>query len=220
MAYSDIELDKTGFPMVWIDEIDAYIHWLPVTKVQFEYFLCDFPSPQFNESWYDDILVLNQRVSPKRAKENNYWQLLLTGIRPDEVQLFAEWCGDDYEIPTLDEWNQAYRSLKTMPSVENIFADIQLRERPRTMLMNVDKIIKRIYSRARRQCSQAEQMLMRYGVMEWVRCEYRGQEWGGMGQTSSGFQSMMRTPERGTPEIPRRALENRLHYYGFRLLRR
>ncbi len=31
--------DPLGFPMVWIEEIGAFMHWLPVTKVQFEKFI-------------------------------------------------------------------------------------------------------------------------------------------------------------------------------------
>jgi hypothetical protein len=54
--------------------------------------------------------------------------------------------------------------------------------------------------------------------MEWVEVANRAYNWGGMGQTDSGFQSMIRTPDNGTPEIPRDVKEIRLRYYGFRLI--
>lgn len=215
----DIKLDKTGFPMIWLDEIDAYIHWLPVSKVQFEHFLCDSPGVPFDEEWYDQVLQLNERITPKRARKNNYWQLFLSGIKPNEVEWVVEWFGDEYEIPSLDEWNQAYRSLKAMPSVDHLFQNTKLNERARTILTKIDEITKAIYRRRQRR-TIADQMLMRLGVMEWVRCQYRGREWGGMGQTPSGFHSMIRTPDSGTPETVRDPLGIRLGYYGFRLLRR
>jgi len=40
MSPFTFEFDKTGFPMVRVDEVNAYVHWLPVTKIQFETFYC------------------------------------------------------------------------------------------------------------------------------------------------------------------------------------
>lgn len=212
--------DKTGFPMIWVNEIGAYVHWLPVTKVQFEYFLCDTPGAQFDEQWYNVILGLNGRVTPRRATRNDYWQLFLTGVLPSEAGRFAEWCGDDYRLPTLEEWNRMFRAGKALPSIDDLFLGEGLNERARTIVTKLDEITKGIYRSNMRQRSLADQMLMRLGVMEWVNYENRGQRWGGMGQTDSNFQSMMRTPDAGTPEMPKEPEQHRLKYYGFRLLRR
>jgi hypothetical protein len=219
MATLNFEFDKTGFPMVWVAEIGAYIHWLPVTKVQFEYFLCDAPGAQFDEGWYNVILGLNDRISPRRATRTNYWQLFLTGILPSEAERFAEWCGDSYRILTLDEWKRVYRGLKAMSAVDALILDPKINERTRTIVTKLDEITKAIARATGRPRTLADQMLMRLGVMEWVHYEYRGQRWGGMGQTDSNFQPMMRTPDAETPEMPKEPEQHRLRYYGFRLLR-
>jgi hypothetical protein len=215
-----IQLDKTGFPMLWVDEIEAYVNWLPVTKVQFEYFLCDSPGQPFDESWYEQILDLNPRVSPQKVTRRNYWQLLLSGILPDEAEKFAEWCGEGYRVPTLDEWNKIYKSLKGQKAYENLFSEAELKPRIRAVLERIDTIMKELLSRSNKTYTLVDQMLMRYGVMEWVETDNRRSGWGGMGQTDAGLQSMIQTPESGSPEIPRQPTSSRLNYYGFRLIQK
>jgi hypothetical protein len=221
MALLNFVSDKTGFPMIWAGEIGAYIHWLPVTKVQFEYFLCDAPGAQFDEQWYNSILGLNERVTPKRAARSNYWQLFLTGILPSEAVRFAEWCGDEYRLPTPEEWKRAYQAFQSISAMDPLVSDPGLNERTRTIVIKLDEISKGIARSAinARPRTLTDQMLMRFGVMEWVQYEQHGQRWGGMGQTDSSFQSVMRKPD-ADPETPREPEQHRLRQYGFRLLRR
>jgi hypothetical protein len=210
---------KTGFPMVWVEDIRAYIHWLPVTKVQIEYFLCDTPvNKDYNESWYNELIDLNGRVSPKQAKKKDYWQLFLTGIKPEEAQYFAEWCGEGYRLPTVEEWNKTYRIFKDMAAVETLPSQFHLTGRASAIVEKINEIgIERFRNNPAGRMI-VDQMVMRYGVMEWVEVAKSTYNWGGMGQTDAGFQSMIRTPENGTPEIPRDVKEIRLRYYGFRLI--
>ena len=44
--------DRTGFPMVWIEPIEAWMHVLPFTKIQLEYFLVDTNKTHFDHKWY------------------------------------------------------------------------------------------------------------------------------------------------------------------------
>ena len=220
MSTIKFEFDKAGFPMVWVDAIETYVHWLPVTKIQFETFIADQPSPQFDERWYLDILELNPRISPKSVRPNNYWQLFITGINPVEAQAYAEWCGEAYKLPTLAEWNQIYQSLNALPTVEAPFIDLEIKDITRTVLEKLEEVGKMLYRERESERTQSIQMLMRWGVVEWVQTELRDREWGGMGQSNSGLHSIMRPPEQGQPELPRNPQSDRLDYYGFRLLRR
>ena len=53
------EIDPTGFPLVWVEAIGAWMHWLPVSKLQFERFLRQAPDYPFQPAWYDHLLALN-----------------------------------------------------------------------------------------------------------------------------------------------------------------
>ncbi|MCP4124894.1 MAG: hypothetical protein GY751_24395 [Bacteroidetes bacterium] len=214
--------DASGFPMVWIDDIEAYIHWLPVTKIQFEYFLCAAPDTRFDASWYDEVLSLNPRISPSEIKASNYWNTLLTGIMPSEVQRFARWCGDGYMIPTLKDWFEAYQFLKTLPPESPDIIDKmgELNERVKAVLTHLDSASGKAIQETGYERTLADQMLMRMGAMEWVECPDQRFEWGGMGQTHPSFYGSLFTPDHGQPSRPNNPEENRLHSYGFRLIRR
>lgn len=212
-----IILDKTGFPMMWVDNLDAYVHCLPVTKIQFEYFLCDAPSSDFTEEWYDTVLTLNPRVSPRSVNRSNYWRLFLTGIKPSEIETYAEWCGEEYELLNASDWKSLFQGFIQKPVKPDLYTGLTLGNRQATLLKKLSTAIQDL---CHDQVTQADQLLYRYGVMEWVRCSNFGQEWGGLGQTVAGFQSSMRTADMDSPEVPRNPHGNRMHYYGFRLLKR
>lgn len=221
MAEITFKLDKSGFPMVWIDTIEAYMHWLPVTKVQFEDFLCDAPDRHFDAEWYDEVLFLNPRISPNAIRANNYWQALLTGIKPGEIQDFARWCGNGFTIPTLKEWFDAYQLLKTLPpeSSDVIKKMGKLRDRVKTVLARIDSASGKTILETSNDRTLADQMLMRMGVMEWVECPDNPRiRWGGMGQTNRNFHGSLFTPDHGQPNIPTNPGTDRLYHYGFRLI--
>ncbi len=218
---SDILDDATGFPMLRVDAIDAHIHWLPVTKIQFEYFLCDRPSSQFDQDWYSGILHLNARVSPQQITRKNYWETFITGIRPDEARAFADWCGEqdgaEYSLPTGPEWFKAYQTLKSEAArtITQINTEKQ-RERTRKLLAKIDNAVR---ERPKDTLSLADQMLMRDGVMEWVATETDKRPWAAFGQPNKTFFANLYTPDTGQPQIPN-DYEQRLRSHGFRLLRR
>ncbi len=61
----EIILDKSRFPLVKIEPISIYIHVLPITKVQFEQFICD-PNAIVDASFYEEKIVkLNPRTLSK-----------------------------------------------------------------------------------------------------------------------------------------------------------
>ena len=222
MTELKFELDRTGFPMVWVDAINAYVHWIPVTKLQFEYFLCAEPQRHFDASWYDEIRFLNRRVAPNEIRVNNYWNAFLSGITPSEVQRFARWCGDEYTMPTLNDWFTAYKALRALPPEPPSVIDSMgnLRERVQTVLTRLNSASTRALKESGYERTLADQMLMRMGVMEWVECPGQHFQWRGMGQTFPSFYGSLFTPDHGRPSIPNNPETERLHAYGFRLIRR
>jgi hypothetical protein len=223
MSPQMFELDPAGFPMMWVQEIEAYVHWMPVTKIQFEYFVCAAPDSRFDARWYEEALDLNPRTTATDLRSGNYWNAFLTGITPSEAQRFASWCGGS-SIPSLDEWFSAYRALKAKPPLSNLDAAMEslgLRDRTRSLLRRLESVgssVTKEYGGYER--TLADQMLMRLGVMEWVECSSRRSPWGGMGQTHTAFHGSLQTPDHGQPMIPIDPEANRLGYFGLRLVRR
>jgi hypothetical protein len=209
--------DRAGFPMIWIPVINAYIHWLPVTKIQFEEFICELVSPQFDERMYvEEVLQLNPRVSPKNVRINNYWQLFLSGIKPEEARSYAKWCGPEYRLPSQDQWNQCYAYLNSQPVEFEPFDEKDFKELPWRVVGCLDGIRKsRSFGQGMAQ-SLAQQMFMRFGVMEWVVTS--NQEWGGLGQSPPEFKSISIDFDHGRPVTPADPGTIRQMNYGFRLI--
>ena len=57
-----ISHDRTGFPMIWIEPIEAWLHVLPFTKIQLEYFLVDTNETNFDHKWYKNRLNENLSI--------------------------------------------------------------------------------------------------------------------------------------------------------------
>ena len=210
-------LDPTGFPMVWIEVIQAYMHWLPVTKIQFEYFLCSVPDSQFDAKWYDDLLQRNPRVSPKNINPKTLPQAFLTAILPTEVQRFVRWLGDGYAIPTRTEWFESYKSLRGQSplAISELTESPELMPRTKTLIQKIEMVSCGPQSRPNSQRDRVYQMLMRQGVMEWVECPDDRLKWGGFGEPVSGG---LVTPDSGNPQFPHNPDGARLRDYGFRLI--
>lgn len=213
-------LDPTGFPMLWVEAIRAYMHWTPVTKIQFEYFLCAVPDSHFDASWYDEVLTLNPRVTPAAMRASNYWNALLSGIKPSEAQRFVRWYGEGYMLPTLDDWFAAYNMLKALPPEPATVIDEMgnLRDRARQLLTRMETASRAALAEVGYDRTLADQMLMRMGVLEWVEYRHREHEWGGMGETYPRFHGLLFRPDDGKPSTPNNPEADRLKHYGFRLI--
>jgi hypothetical protein len=213
--------DPTGFPMAWVEAIGAYVHWLPVTKVQFESFLRQIPDSRFDAVWHDHLLALNPRVAPARIRPENYRNALLTGVVPSEAQRFAAWLGEGFAIPTLEQWLQAHSSLAAQPAGRGVPPALnrKLEEPVRTLLLRIESALAASYARPRRRRTLADQMLLRGGVLEWVEKTGAAARWVGIGEPQGLARGTRVSPERG-PVAPDRPQVFRSYLFGFRLIRR
>jgi hypothetical protein len=218
-----IELDRAGFPSIFVESIGAFMHWLPVTKIQMEYFMSSTSEALYNDSWYRDVLGYNPRVSPSNINGSNYWEAFITGILPRDARNYARWARESYNLPTAQEWFDAYQYLLDIPAspehIEQILDTPRLNARVKTLLQNVEESAQQAEFQLDGRRSLADQMLMRLGVMEFVYRDAQRNTFGGYGQTHSNFFPQMEIPRRDAPQQlanPREGAQ--MKQYGFRLI--
>jgi len=218
-ALPEIVYDRIGFPMIWIEEIRCHVHWLPVTKIQIEHFLCDVSDIAFDANWYNRILELNPRVSPREINERTYLRAFAAGLNPTEAERFARWCGEDYSLPTATQWFTIYRVLRDLEMPPPDWSGVTV-PRILTLLNRVHEAWNRVSRSRNLPDTRAGHMLMRLGFLEWVEDTATGQRWGGAGLPHPDLHSVLTNPDHGTPTRPLHPETSRLADYGFRLVRR
>jgi hypothetical protein len=105
-----IYVDKTGFPLLEVDEAGSFNLW-PIAKLQFERFI--YETNQYGDSWYETVLLLNPRVSYRHLDRNNYERFFISGVLPDEALNFSKWFGEGFDLPTIKEWRMLNNLLKS-----------------------------------------------------------------------------------------------------------
>lgn len=220
MEIDPIRYDPVGFPMIWVPDIRVFVHCLPVTKMQFEQFLCDARDGHFGARWYDEALQLNPRTTARRIWKGNYWNAFLTGILPAEAERFAAWCGDGYRLLEAGEWQSFFRAMKLreVPGLEDLGIFGELDSRRRQLFESIEKSIEDVCATAGEECHLDARMLLRLGVMEWVSVTGKeNHRWGGLGEPHPSFCGNLFAPENGEPILLREAESRRLASFGFRL---
>jgi hypothetical protein len=211
MQFDDIILDPAGFPMVKVGVL--YIHWLPVTKIQIEYFLCSITDTSYDESWYDLLLDQNPRISPGDARAENYHKLFATGVILRDMKRYITWCGRGFDLPNEDEWKKVFDVLSNQSSIESDFEQLVAHakgERAQLLIRKLNQIVT-----GNRKL--ADQMFMRNGVMEHVHTG--AGSYGLMGQAAPGLVGNLSSPSLERALVTRN--ENaRLKHIGFRLVKR
>lgn len=224
----EITLDRAGFPMIFIEPLSSYIHWLPITKIQIECFLCSTNETTFDDSWYRNVLGFNDRVSPGKIGQNNYWQAIATGIQPRDLKRFAVWCSQStssFDILTADEWFTVYEYTRLVQEdkahIDQIVKQDQLTQRAKMLIENIEFSTSQATFELDGPRTMAEQMLMRLGVMEYVYLTEQRNTYGGYGQTNSNFFGSFVTPTKGFPQTLNNPSEGAaMRHYGFRLIKR
>lgn len=220
LAPTDVTSDPTGFPMVWFKQLGAFVHWLPVTKIQFERFLCAAPDAYFDAAWYGTVLSLNPRVTPREISPDNYWQALMTAVRPAEAQRYASWCGDGFRLLSEEEWMVLYRALRARPAIDLAASRLlDCREvRTRDLLERMNVASHQAAARMHDTPGLASQMLLRYGAMEWVRSATSPSGWSAKGEPFPDFCGNLEAVEDPAAMLATELDSQRLPAAGFRLL--
>jgi hypothetical protein len=211
----EIMLDRTYYPMLWIENIKAYMHLLPITKVQFERYLAD-PNFVNNASFYNDMLLENPRISPQQITQENYWQVIITGVPPTEALRFATWLGTEFDLPTAEEWARASIYLQAV-SLEHISLILEKSYETNPLFtLTFNRLRSNLLNK-----TTIDTLLMNNGVMEWVKTGKRDKPWGGLGQPNRHLQVLFSPPSYKSPLIPYDySNPSNIHYFGFRLLYR
>ena len=199
-----LTFDRAGFPMVELPELKAWIHLLPLAKVQFEPFLAE--PGTFDDAWYATLLELNPRTAGRAFDAETRERLFLTGLLPAEVSAFAAWLGSGFAIPTINEWrvvDRAFARMEASPFLGAWSVNSPARE-----------AVERLYE-LERPATLRELSLMRRGVVEWV-CD--GPDFAGLGAPRPGFFGNLWDPQSDLvrPVDPTR----RIPFFGARLIYR
>lgn len=199
-----ISFDRTGFPLVAMEGLGIEVHLLPVTKWQFEQFLAEMPEYQ---PAYDAMLKANPAVSPEEFGDKEREQLFMTGILPPEIDAFAHWLGEGYELPTFKEWQGIYRALsrKYVPS-HNLASEV-LEGIPQTIVSQLIKHLDPSW--------MVELALMKSGLVEWV---YQEEKLVGLGAPRPTFHPNLWHPLHNVVQLINDT--ERVPYFGFRLVQR
>jgi hypothetical protein len=201
-------VDPTGYPLVFVEPLDAYVQLFPITKPQFEKFLASGRQREFGDEWYEGVLALNPRASYRGPDVQARELLFMTGVTPDEALAFGRWMGRDYALLTAEEWRACYEWFggRGAPS-----APPELSARLSQDARAVWDVVAGQWLEPDRPSSLRELSLMTGGVLEWV-AERTGQYCGLGEPAASKLQRKAADPVRPTGAGPRR-----LRNLGFRL---
>lgn len=224
--------DPFGFPMVWVQEVRAWVHCLPVTHVQLDMLR-------------ERVGQVDNRDRPPSIKDleaHNYTHVFATGVDPASAQKlarhFEDMTGEQFRLPSHTEWHVAYRVLaarsfpdpdrrrdvETRPSRDELSEIMECcRDRARALMDRLHKILAGpVQGNVHFKLKLADLMLFRLGVMEWVRLHPAGHltragEYAGMGLPASHSWANLADPELLAPVRPRQ--KGPTPPFGFRLWR-
>lgn len=208
MGVTQFSFDRTGFPLVRLEQEALEVHVLPVTKVQFERFLAE-PN-EFGDHWYAPLLDLNPRTPFRQFAPSDREKVFLTGILPHEALAFARWLGPKFDLPTVNQWRAIYHALK----------ELRLKEpgRPAGDSARQQTPCEHVLGQCRSQLDTRtlfDLSLMSGGLLEWSRSTAG---WVGLGSPRPAFFKCLYDPL--TDEIRPSDQNERVAYFGFRLVRR
>jgi hypothetical protein len=222
----EVTVDKANFPIVRVPALGFDIYWLPITKIQFEHFMCD--TGLYDNNWYQDKLrQYNDRVSPGSINLGNYWGVFMTGILPAEALRFASWCGRGFDLPTAQEWKKTIQYFANISAgeefIDAVTSALGISERAKLLVERLEHVTssdsQQLGGGGRLLC---DQMLLRLGIMEYIYEDEQHNTFGGWGKPNRRFWGSMLDPLRdaGYVRLGKRTEGVRMKQYGFRLIRR
>ncbi len=214
-----LSYDRTGFPVLELPDLGLAVQLLPVAKVQFERFLAEpvieptesQEPARFGDAWYERILEVWPRMRPIDATADNFEMAFLAGILPAEVDRFARWLGDDFDLPDIQTWRDFDEAVRDEPldpgDLAALCSDENLSRPARAMIEAV--------ARVRNPETWSQLMLLEGGLLEWIK--QGPQSFGGFGRPRPEIQRLILNPQRDAPVRPIR--HGRHRNFGFRLVR-
>lgn len=199
-------VDASGYPLVFVEPLGAYVQLFPVTKPQFEKFMASGKRSEFNDEWYEERLAMNPRASYRGRDVPERERLFMTGVTPDEALAFGRWMGREYALLTAREWAVCYDWFggRAAPSVPH-----DLRGHLSQDALAVWELVEDQWLEPRPQPSLRELSLMTRGVLEWV--VERPGRYCGLGEPAAS--KLQRKPDDPVRPVGRARLRN----LGFRL---
>ncbi|MDX1522124.1 MAG: SUMF1/EgtB/PvdO family nonheme iron enzyme [Anaerolineae bacterium] len=204
-----ISIDRTGFPLLVVEEAGVEVHLLPVTKIQFVDFVNE--GKAVSQADYQAMLALNPAASPSHFLDKERERLFVTGVLPREALAFAHWLGDGFDLPTREEWRAVYAALRRVPPPRHQALPELIVGQAGAI---VGKVSEQLHIRSMRDFS-----LMQGGLVEWVQAGVGSEKMMvGLGVPRPEFHPNLWDPI--SHEIKPIRLDERVPYFGFRLVRR
>jgi hypothetical protein len=159
------QVDKTGYPLIFVEPLGAYVHLFPVTKPQFEKFISADPRREYGDKWYEEMIALNPRASYRSANVPAREQLFMTGLTPVESMAFGRWMGRTYSLLTRNQWSVCNRwfSEHTAPPMPP-----DLRDRLSRDALGIWEMVEAQCLEQNWPPNLQELSLMTQGILEWV----------------------------------------------------
>jgi len=211
--------DRLGFPLVWVPEIEAYVHRFPVTKLQIEVFLADLPDGRFAGDWYSQVTAANPRLPLAKLGVHNYWRAFLTGVHPYEALRFARWLGDGFDLPTERDWKELLTVAPLAPAgMPQAGLGGCWQARRDQLLHRLEEISTDLAASTGRPLAGGEPRFLDLGVIEWVETDEESGRWFGHGAPHPAFFANLTSLDESLPNPDDD--EIRRSPFGFRLLYR
>jgi Sulfatase-modifying factor enzyme 1 len=157
------EVDASGYPLIFIEPLDAYVHLFPVTKPQFEKFISSGRKPGFGDEWYTELLELNPRVSYRSEDIASPEGLFMTAVTTNEALDFSRWLGRDYHLLTASDWT----ACSTWFAAQNaVSLSDELRKRLSKDAAAIWDLVETQWLNG--QSTLQDLSLMNHGILEWV----------------------------------------------------
>jgi Sulfatase-modifying factor enzyme 1 len=193
-----LTFDKHGYPMAGIRKVGAFHLW-PITRMQYKQFLLD--TGKAEEDWFK---AGEPKINHENATQDNYESLFVTRILPQEALEYAQWMGEDYDIPSQEEWQALFKAVKRQT--------FRFRLSPYGLSPEANALKKSLLTFVR---APIKFSFLDDGLVEWVKGET---QFLGRGAPRDTLFPNVWNPEKDTIRVI--DVNERISYFGFRLIKR